>query len=467
MASIFAQALQVVTSHVWISLAVAALLGLAVGLYLRTAMFKARIRTSVVERDLALTELDQVKDELDALFAAQRKQRAQTARQESEAGDVAAGLKDRDDRIAALTEEMRGLREDIAAQEAAAASALPASPTSSDGPVLVDTELAERNAWLEARIATLEAEVEVAGRSSGSASGSTDVDLARLRWRNRYLEGRLAYFEEGQASALESVDHDRADEAASEEESGSDLEAEVGMAAVEAAEGAGDEGTELEGAGDEGAELESADIEGAETVVSPDEAVTEPTAEIVGHDGSDLAADQVVSPDQVTDDTGEDVPESALSVETMQDGEPDADSKVPESPDTLLPATEGHDGLPADSAGTTDSADPADGAESAPEALPPVEHPSEAMLKQLEDEQSRPAASVPPVMDRPKGAADDLTAISGIGPRIEEVLHDIGIWSYRQIADWSPEHVAWVEQHLSFHGRITREGWIGQARALL
>lgn len=457
MASIFAQALQVVTSHVWISLAVAALLGLAVGLYLRTAMFKARIRTSVVERDLALTELDQVKDELDALFAAQRKQRAQTARQESEAGDVAAGLKDRDDRIAALTEEMRGLREDIAAQEAAAASALPASPTSSDGPVLVDTELAERNAWLEARIATLEAEVEVAGRSSGSASGSTDVDLARLRWRNRYLEGRLAYFEEGQASALESVDHDRADEAASEEESGSDLEAEVGMAAVEAAEGAGDEG----------AELESADIEGAETVVSPDEAVTEPTAEIVGHDGSDLAADQVVSPDQVTDDTGEDVPESALSVETMQDGEPDADSKVPESPDTLLPATEGHDGLPADSAGTTDSADPADGAESAPEALPPVEHPSEAMLKQLEDEQSRPAASVPPVMDRPKGAADDLTAISGIGPRIEEVLHDIGIWSYRQIADWSPEHVAWVEQHLSFHGRITREGWIGQARALL
>jgi predicted flap endonuclease-1-like 5' DNA nuclease/uncharacterized small protein (DUF1192 family) len=450
-------------------------------------MFKARIRTSVVERDLALTELDQVKDELDALFAAQRKQRAQTARQESEAGDVAAGLKDRDDRIAALTEEMRGLREDIAAQEAAAASALPASPTSSDGPVLVDTELAERNAWLEARIATLEAEVEVAGRSSGSASGSTDVDLARLRWRNRYLEGRLAYFEEGQASALESVDHDRADEAASEEESGSDLEAEVGMAAVEAVEGAGDEGAELEGAGDEGtelegagdegaelegagdegAELESADIEGAETVVSPDEAVTEPTAEIVGHDGSDLAADQVVSPDQVTDDTGEDVPESALSVETMQDGEPDADAKVPESPDTLLPATEGHDGLPADSAGTTDSADPADGAESAPEALPPVEHPSEAMLKQLEDEQSRPAASVPPVMDRPKGAADDLTAISGIGPRIEEVLHDIGIWSYRQIADWSPEHVAWVEQHLSFHGRITREGWIGQARALL
>jgi NADH-quinone oxidoreductase subunit E len=66
----------------------------------------------------------------------------------------------------------------------------------------------------------------------------------------------------------------------------------------------------------------------------------------------------------------------------------------------------------------------------------------------------------------PEGQADDLKRISGIGPGIEKTLNDLGVFYFRQIAAWTPENVAWVDQHLRFKGRIEREGWIEQARKL-
>jgi NADH-quinone oxidoreductase subunit E len=64
-------------------------------------------------------------------------------------------------------------------------------------------------------------------------------------------------------------------------------------------------------------------------------------------------------------------------------------------------------------------------------------------------------------------ASDDLRAIKGIGPKIKGVLNALGIYTYAQIADWSPAEVAWVEDKLDFRGRVTREGWQAQAQALL
>jgi predicted flap endonuclease-1-like 5' DNA nuclease len=66
----------------------------------------------------------------------------------------------------------------------------------------------------------------------------------------------------------------------------------------------------------------------------------------------------------------------------------------------------------------------------------------------------------------PQGRADDLKLISGIGPSIEKMLNGLGIYHFRQIAAFTPENVAWVDQRLRFRGRIAREDWIGQARAL-
>ena len=76
-------------------------------------------------------------------------------------------------------------------------------------------------------------------------------------------------------------------------------------------------------------------------------------------------------------------------------------------------------------------------------------------------------------MQRPRGASaprggkpDDLKAIVGIGPKNEKILHSLGFYHFDQIASWTPEQVAWVEDHLQFDGRIEREEWVRQAKEL-
>ena len=61
-----------------------------------------------------------------------------------------------------------------------------------------------------------------------------------------------------------------------------------------------------------------------------------------------------------------------------------------------------------------------------------------------------------------EGHPDDLTLIGGIGPKIQILLNELGVWHYDQIAEWTPENVAWVDEHLNFNGRIIREGWVEQ-----
>lgn len=62
---------------------------------------------------------------------------------------------------------------------------------------------------------------------------------------------------------------------------------------------------------------------------------------------------------------------------------------------------------------------------------------------------------------------DDLTKISGIGPKIQKRLNEMGVYSYRQIAEFSPEEIEKVAASLKvFKGRIGRDNWIGQAAAL-
>ncbi|MEO0344410.1 MAG: 50S ribosomal protein L21 [Pseudomonadota bacterium] len=65
------------------------------------------------------------------------------------------------------------------------------------------------------------------------------------------------------------------------------------------------------------------------------------------------------------------------------------------------------------------------------------------------------------------GKADDLKKISGVGPKLEEKLHANGIFHYDQIAAWSEAEIAYVDDQLSFKGRIERDDWIGQATELM
>ncbi len=63
---------------------------------------------------------------------------------------------------------------------------------------------------------------------------------------------------------------------------------------------------------------------------------------------------------------------------------------------------------------------------------------------------------------------DNLKKIKGVGPAIEKTLNELGIFSFRQIADMSEYDIDRVARKLKgFHSRIYREDWIGQARELL
>ncbi|MEM7745069.1 MAG: NADH-quinone oxidoreductase subunit NuoE [Pseudomonadota bacterium] len=64
------------------------------------------------------------------------------------------------------------------------------------------------------------------------------------------------------------------------------------------------------------------------------------------------------------------------------------------------------------------------------------------------------------------GGPDDLKKIKGVGPKLEGVLHDMGIFHFDQIASWTDREIAWVDERLKFKGRIERDGWIDQAKTL-
>lgn len=78
------------------------------------------------------------------------------------------------------------------------------------------------------------------------------------------------------------------------------------------------------------------------------------------------------------------------------------------------------------------------------------------------------AADTPlaPLFERPAGAADDLKLISGVGPVLEGRLNALGITRFDQIAGFTAEDIARVDERLNFRGRLTRDEWIKQAEAL-
>lgn len=65
------------------------------------------------------------------------------------------------------------------------------------------------------------------------------------------------------------------------------------------------------------------------------------------------------------------------------------------------------------------------------------------------------------------GGADNLKEIKGVGPKLEQLLHRLGIYHFSQIAGWGPAEIAWMDDNLEgFRGRVTRDAWVEQARIL-
>jgi len=105
----------------------------------------------------------------------------------------------------------------------------------------------------------------------------------------------------------------------------------------------------------------------------------------------------------------------------------------------------------------------AEEAQSAPVAPPPEPKKTTLIDAAKPEADAAPEGERPEAFDPASGEADDLKRIKGIGPKNEDALNELGIYTFAQIAVWTPENIDWVEGSLSFPGRIERENWIAQA----
>lgn len=74
----------------------------------------------------------------------------------------------------------------------------------------------------------------------------------------------------------------------------------------------------------------------------------------------------------------------------------------------------------------------------------------------------------PEMLDAPRdGGPDDLKQIKGVGPKLEGLLNEIGIYHFSQVAGWRKKEVEWADQNLvGFKGRVSRDEWVKQAKVL-
>ncbi len=91
----------------------------------------------------------------------------------------------------------------------------------------------------------------------------------------------------------------------------------------------------------------------------------------------------------------------------------------------------------------------------APEVLPEIEAPAEELSEQFE------------LLSAPRGAPDDLAKLTGVGPQIVKKLNEHGVFHYWQLAAMTPEEAEKLDADLRFNGRIARDNWADQAKALI
>ncbi|WP_223423379.1 NADH-quinone oxidoreductase subunit NuoE [Tateyamaria pelophila] len=109
------------------------------------------------------------------------------------------------------------------------------------------------------------------------------------------------------------------------------------------------------------------------------------------------------------------------------------------------------------------SAQPKATGKTAPEKAKSPDAPKEVLEKASKGLGAKPAGLT---AARDTGA-DDLKMIKGIGPKLETLLNNLGFFHFDQIATWTPDEVAWVDQNLEgFKGRASRDDWVAQATAL-
>lgn len=103
------------------------------------------------------------------------------------------------------------------------------------------------------------------------------------------------------------------------------------------------------------------------------------------------------------------------------------------------------------------------GAAVAAAAKPAKETAKKAAAKAAPASEGKVGTAPANLLKAAKGEADDLKKITGVGPKLEGTLNEIGVYHFWQIADWGQAAIDYMDDRLSFKGRIERDGWIKQA----
>ncbi|WP_340265629.1 hypothetical protein [Sphingobium mellinum] len=81
----------------------------------------------------------------------------------------------------------------------------------------------------------------------------------------------------------------------------------------------------------------------------------------------------------------------------------------------------------------------------------------------------QPAEPIPvsPAVTAPPEPSDDLLKLKGVGPKLSQLLIELGVTRYAQIAEWTDADIAAIDARLgNFKGRPARDQWVDQARYL-
>jgi predicted flap endonuclease-1-like 5' DNA nuclease len=465
--------MQWLVANMWMALAAAGILGLLFGVSLRGLMTGGKIRRAQVERDVAKTELEQTRGEVDALYAAQRKRQGETAQAVSGSEELRTALSDREVQLARISDELEVAKAELEALKSekpndgnlletagAAIAGAVGGAALAGGSDKELTELKDRNAWLEARVASLETEVSqaqhaiqteqpdtvLAAASADEETSADNVAAEKMAWQNTYLRQRVEALEANliEAPAIPVVAAPVVEESAYEVETEDTLEAEV-----------------VDTTSDE----EMARLRWRNRYLEGRLAYYEEAAEAeeASEEEDDDRAGLIAASAAALADTGI-VSEALSDDENEQEGTEESLPQIaPEEAERETQALQ-------DTEQTNDQPE----AEAEAEAEAEV-HPSDALMAELDVEDTEEdevqttevSAEQPIQIAAPANGGDNLTAIGGIGPRIAEVLNGLGIWTYAQVADWTPANETWIEEHLSFKGRVDREQWVEQAKVLV
>lgn len=90
-----------------------------------------------------------------------------------------------------------------------------------------------------------------------------------------------------------------------------------------------------------------------------------------------------------------------------------------------------------------------------------------ARILERTDARARRLAAAWKGFKKPKGDADDLTRITGIDAGLAGRLSQLGCIKFEQIANFSDEDIANVDEALKLDGAVEKSDWVSQAQRLL